>query len=193
MLVGLSNGGAIARLTPAPDDGGTLTSAVLDAGSRATFGTARLDGRLSRGGGLRVRFRSGMTDDPEASEGWNPWTQYADARRFVPTGVGEGRYFQYELKLLPGEEGRSPAVESVRIAYRTSNRRPAVTSVAVEGEASGLTPAEVADAALGSGASLGSVRTVSWEAGDPDGDPLTYDVLVRRGRRGSFTALSPRG
>ena len=190
VVVGLSNGGAVARLTPAPDDGGTLTSAVLDAGSRATFGTARLDGRLSRGGGLQVRFRSGMTDDPEASEGWNPWTEFADARRFVPTGVEEGRYFQYELKLLPGEEGRSPAVESVRIAYRTSNRRPAVTSVAVEGEATGLTPAEVADAALGSGASLGSVRTVSWEANDPNGDPLTYDVLVRRGRRGAFTPVA---
>ena len=192
LVVGLSNPGGLARLAEAGE--GTLTSGVLDAGSVARFGTIRLVGRQPAGTRVTLQARSGMTSDPgdagEPAAGWSDWSAPVEAKRFNATDLPPGRFFQYRLGLAANDAGAVPAIERVTIAYQRPNRPPAIGEVAMEGEATGLTPAEVADAAMAGGQSLGSVRSVSWEASDPDGDALVYSVRVRRGRSGPFETIA---
>ena len=188
LRLGLSNPGGLATLEAAGE--GTLTSGVLDAGSVARFGVVRLVGRQPEGAVVRLSARSGMTADADAAAGWSEWTEDVDARRFNEASVPPGRYFQYRLTLAPGADGAVPAVERVTVSYQTPNRPPTITNVVVEGEATGLSPAEVADVAMASGQSVGSVRSVTWDAADPDGDGLTFEVRIRRGRSGPFETVA---
>ncbi len=186
LLIGLSNSGAIARLSNEPATG-TLISGVLDAGSVAQFGTIELRGRLPEGSEIQIQTRSGNTADPDDSPaGWNEWSEAQPARRFMASNAQPGRYFQYQLSFT----GSAPAVERVRIAYQLPNLPPTVAAVYVEGEASGMEVADIVASATQSGQSVGSIRTVSWDAVDPNNDPLVYDVLVRRNRVGEFLLVA---
>ena len=190
LVVGLSNPGVVASLAAGEADG-TVLSQPLDAGRVSRFGTAQFLGQLPAGTSAEVRFRGGNTTDPDMSAaGWGEWGEWKPVRRFVSTEVSPSRLLQYELRLIQGESDASPVIERVRIAYEPPNLGPTILDVTLGSETVGSEPSAVARSAFESGQSASSIRTVSWEASDPDGDRMTYDVLIRRNRQGEFQRVA---
>ena len=186
-----ANPAAVFAAGPSSTEEGTIESEVLDAGAVSTFGSLQLDGRVPDGSAILVSLRGGSTADPATNPGgWGEWTEPTTARRFQQINLPPARFLQYKLTLRPGSGGASPAVDLVRIAYQPPNRPPLVSGVEVVSELTDLDPTTLAQQALADNSPPSSTRAVSWTAEDPDGDPLTYDVLVRKGRTGGFDLVA---
>ena len=190
VVMGLANPGGLAVAGRGYAAEGTLESAVLDAGAVSTFGTMRLDGRVPSGTELLVSVRGGSTQDPDVNPGgWGDWSEPTPARRYLQLGAPPSRFLQYKL-VLKSNGKATPNVDGVRIAYESPNLPPQVASVEVASELDGLTPVELAEQTLKSGTGPSELRAVTWSASDPNGDPLTFDVLVRKDRRGDFVRVA---
>ncbi|MEL7238685.1 MAG: hypothetical protein AAGK78_07470, partial [Planctomycetota bacterium] len=186
LLIGTSRGATVRSIAAATD--GVFTSDAFDTTARSTFGTLQLEGSLPDNAAIQVQMRSGSTEKP-AGSAWSDWTQAVDVQRFVPSDLSPGRFVQYRVKLTGGLDAQ-PMLDSVRLAYARPNLPPAVEMVTVEGEATSLTVAQAVKAAIDASQSVSSLRSVSWSASDPNGDTLTYDVLIRKNRRGTFEPLA---
>lgn len=190
VLLGLANPGGVATLGATFAAEGTLTSPALDAGAVSTFGMLQLTGRLPEGTQLLISTRSGNTADPQRdAAGWSAWSEPAEARRFVPTGAAPGRFLQYRLTFR-SNGATTPSVEKVRIAYMQPNLPPQVASLQVNSELDGREVSEVVQSVLDSGEAPSALRGIEWEAADPNGDPLIYDLFIRKGGRGEFVLLA---
>jgi hypothetical protein len=175
VLVGLSNPPAMGTLGAGLAKEGTYTSPPLDAAQVALFGRVRLVGSLPPGSSLDVQTRSGNVSDPQAL-GWSDWSPPKPAAQFVPIDSAGARFFQYRLTLR-GDGIVSPQVEEVEVSYQVPNQPPAVKAIVV-GEPDR--------------AEKGAVRTVSWEATDPNDDALRYSVWLRGSPTGPWVLLKDR-
>ena len=106
----------------------------------------------------------------------------------MATEAAPARFFQYRL-VFRSEGVETASVERVRVAYQLPNLAPQVSSLSVNSE---LTDQEVDDvvyAALAAGGAS-TLRAIDWEASDPNEDPLTFDVYLRKGQRGQFDLIA---
>ncbi|MEM6793366.1 MAG: hypothetical protein AAF725_05260 [Acidobacteriota bacterium] len=109
---------------------GTLTSKILDAGLAARFGMVRWWGEQPGGSRVAVEARAGMSAQPDGT--WSEWLEVAPsggdgADGALPEAVGVGRYAQWRARLMRGEGGASPRIDSIELSYRQINRAPEVT------------------------------------------------------------------
>jgi hypothetical protein len=177
---------------------GTYQSPVFDAGGAARWG--RLRWQADNGAGTIVfRTRSGNSIRPDST--WSDWS--------APVGIGtqiaspNARFLQYEAEL----SGTGVTLENVTAAYLPQNNPPTVRSVTVlttltatnassksSSTASAATaPYSVTVTDTGDAAPVSSTGTatqtlsraaqqqllISWQADDPDGDKLVYEVDFR--------------
>ena len=180
---------------------GTFTSPALDAGQPAHWGAVHVRSVPSGGGGCTIRFRAGLTEEPDAT--WSDWTapQPCSADR-VPAPAS--RYLQWQLDLSSGEGGGA-TVERVAVAYRQVNLPPEVTTLTVHPAAeiflqgpppsdrivemehpdvNGIfTTLDGTDATdqsrLGKRYYRVGYRSISWKADDPNDDPLEFTVEIQ--------------
>lgn len=174
-LVGLSNPPALGTLGAGLAREGTYTSAPLDATHVARFGRVRLSGSLPNGTAMLVQTRSGNVSDPNAL-GWSEWSDPKPAQQFVPIESAGARFLQYRFTLR-GDGAVSPQVEEVEVSYQTPNQPPTVTAIVI-GE-----PERP---------ERGAVRTISWDASDPNDDDLRYSVWLRGSPTGPWILLKDR-
>lgn len=216
ILVGGTTDARLSEIGPDLADEAVYRTATLDAGALADWGRIRWDADLPGGSRLRIRVRSGNTDEPD--ETWSEWTLVDSARteQHGPVGAPPARRIQVELDLVASKAGSSPRVRSLEIHYRTRNRPPRIErlSVGPPGEAWARVPQQsstgkgplvtddpVARETSGSlqpgerGATPirrayeSGARTFSWSAQDPDGDKLVYMLEVRREGEESWAPL----
>ena len=172
-VVAASNPAAAGRLPAGrPTGEAVYTSASLDAGRRALFG--RLGLTLANAGDaeVRVETRSGSTADPESAP-WSDWMEAGSLGGGDPAATLEipsqpARFLQYRLTLEAREGGGSeklPAVEDVRLSYAVPNLAPRLARLTLEASE----PGEAGEPAA-------PTVEISWEANDPDGDALVYNV-----------------
>jgi len=132
-----TNAPALYRLTGARRPTGTYTSAALDAGSVARFGTIRWWGDAPSGSHLELSARSGLSAEPDAT--WSDWTAPrapAANGELSLDGLPRGRYVQWRLTMTApggkggkgGRDGAGPRIDGVELSYRQSNLRPNVSS-----------------------------------------------------------------
>jgi hypothetical protein len=217
ILVGGTTDARLAEIGREPAKDAVYRSAALDAGTLADWGRIRWDADVPDGSRLRLRVRSGNTDDPD--ETWSEWTAVPLARAEEQGAVGApaARRLQVEIELTASRSGASPRVRSVEIHYRPRNRPPRIERLAVgpPGEAWARAPQQsstgrgplVADDpvarettdALQPGDRVAApirrayesgARTFSWSAQDPDGDDLTFTLEVRREGQESWAPLA---
>jgi hypothetical protein len=183
---------------------GTFVSGVKDAEAVAAWGRLRWEGRTPAGTEIRLETRSGNTSTPDTT--WAPWTATEATSRVAKIGSEGARFLQVRLTLL-GSEGRSPEIEALSAAYLQRNLRPRVTSITVhppgevfqkpiavsgEPEILGLdtdplqeprsdrpTPSMASVTAFSRKLQQKGLRTFAWEAEDPNGDSLVYEVQYR--------------
>src|SRR6185436_15045418 len=95
-----TNAAAFYRITAGTETAGTYTSAALDAGQVARFGTFRWHGEAPGKGALRASFRSGVSAEPDRT--WSPWTEPRAVEPDAELALGDlprGRYVQWRAEL----------------------------------------------------------------------------------------------
>ncbi|HSL83623.1 MAG TPA: hypothetical protein VLF66_12685, partial [Thermoanaerobaculia bacterium] len=205
-----TNAPALYRLSAAKERTGTYTSAALDAGAVARFGTLRWRGERPRGAELAFSFRSGVSSEPDKT--WSDWTAPrppSDAGEVVLAGVPNGRYVQWRATLSAGgREEASPRIDAVELTYRQENLRPKVASFEALDPGEVLVPAgfnptqqvfeptsptregifTTLEASQGPGEGRTKTlwkkgyRTFKWSVEDPNGDRLSYALHFRPDR-----------
>ena len=197
LLTATGNMGKIYRLG-ASGVRGTYQSPVFDAGGVAQWG--RLRWQAENGAGAIVfRTRSGNSVRPDPT--WSDWSQPVSAGTQITSP--NARFLQYEAEL----SGTGVTLENVTAAYLPQNNPPIVRSVTVlttltpinaSAKASSTasaasTPYSVTVTDTGDAAPVSSTGTptqtlsraaqqqllISWQADDPDGDKLVYEVDFR--------------
>ncbi|MDH3285982.1 MAG: hypothetical protein OEQ13_14715, partial [Acidobacteriota bacterium] len=203
-----SNPSAVFAFDSRPTGTASWTSDVLDAGVTSRFGL--LHAVVPRGAerGTRVFARAGNSAEPEI--GWSAWKKVPDAPAPPEGAGGHAelpraRFLQVRIEIDGG--AKSPTgVSRVEARYRGTNRPPRIGEVLVSspgvayrpippsdvtsGQRPVVEPGEATEAARElnrKGSAWRSKKvyepgaiTVTWQAQDPDGDRLTYDLELCR-------------
>ncbi|MEA2692806.1 MAG: hypothetical protein QOJ16_2193 [Acidobacteriota bacterium] len=200
-----TNGGALYRVTAGREEKGTYTSAALDTGQVARFGSFRWRGDAPEGSSVRVSFRSGVSSEPDKT--WSPWTAPKEGDEIAIADLPRGRYVQWRAELRSGPGG-SPRLYSTELSYRQENLSPRVDALAV------LEPGQIlVPAAFNPGSQVfepahpnregifttlestpddgGRVkplwkrgyRALRWAVSDPNEDKLVYSLWFRPAER----------
>jgi hypothetical protein len=152
------------------------------------------------GAGIELHVRSGNTEDPDDT--WSDWHEVEGDFSGQIT-CPPARFLQWKAVLSRGRGGKGPELISVEAAYLRQNLPPILAGVTVHrpgdvvaGGGGGMYDPTVKQTLPGgidvtysieSGAPpeqgvpvlLRGVRTASWEAVDPNGDALEFDVYLR--------------
>ena len=184
---------------------GTFVSKVRDTEAVSTWGRVSWEGTAPPGTEVRVQARVGNTATPDAT--WTDWSAPSTRPAGQPTGTERARFFQLKATLV-GTKGASPTLEALSAAYLQRNLPPVVKSITVhpagegfqkpisvsgEPEILGLVTDPLSERAASQRAPAGTppaisfsrklhqrgLRTFSWQAEDPNGDPLLYAVEYR--------------
>jgi sugar lactone lactonase YvrE len=184
---------------------GTFVSKVKDTETVSIWGRLSWEGASPPGTEVRLQTRSGNTSTPDTT--WTDWSPPATRAAGETIRSERARFLQIRLTLA-GRAGASPTVEAVAAAYQQRNLPPEVKSVTVhppgeafqkpisvsgEPEILGLDPDPLGERAAAQRPALGSppaiafsrklyqrgLRTFSWQAEDPNGDSLLFDVQYR--------------
>lgn len=175
-----------------------LHSEILEAGQRSEWGSIR----FRKTGEWEIRTRSGNVSEPD--ESWSAWS-LPIRRSGAPVESPPGKYFQFEIRYR-GDDLSDDQIGDLAISYKTANRAPVLTSVDVErieigsdqnaklaqAGALGKVVAQLFQAAknLAKGDDdsertiapeeffqpLSGLYKVSWEAKDPDEEPLGVKI-----------------
>lgn len=202
LLAATANLGRIFRLGKGPGERGVYESPVHDAGAVARWG--RLSWRADPGGGrarLEFRTRSGNVSRPDKT--WSDWSEPIRDNGGAVTSP-YARYIQWRVDLA-GQDGDTPVLDSVTLAYLPQNTPPSVKSVqvtaqtaptpagkttapAAAGAAYSITVTDTGEAAPATSAGTptqtlprSSTRQmqITWQAEDSDGDRLAYTLHFR--------------
>lgn len=202
-----TNAAALFRVTAGRERRGTYTSAPLDAGQIARFGSFRWRGETPEASAVRFSFRSGVSAEPDRT--WSPWTEAKAGEELSLAGVPRGRYVQWRAELAAGRDGNvSPRIYGADLSFRQENLSPRIEGVSALEPGQILVPAnfnpsnqvyepahpnregifttlEVAADDLG-GRGVKPLwkrgfRSLRWTASDPNGDKLTYALSFRPG------------
>jgi outer membrane protein assembly factor BamB len=200
-----SNPARIVVLDASPAAEGTFLSKVKDTETVSTWGRVSWEGAAPRGTEVRLQARAGNTAMPDST--WTDWSPPVTRPGGEAVRTEKARYLQVRLTLAGGA-GATPTVEAVAAAYQQRNLPPAVRSVTVhpagevfqkpisvsgEPEILGLDTDPLSERAAAQRLPLGSppaitfsrklyqrgLRTFSWQAEDPNGDALLFDVEYR--------------
>jgi hypothetical protein len=200
-----TNAAALYRVTAQTEKTGTYTSAPLDAGQAARFGTFRWRGETPGGtgrGGVRFSFRSGMSAEPDRT--WSPWTAAKQGEEISINDLPRGRYVQWRAE-MEGAADRSPLLYTAELSYRQENLSPRIDSLAALEPGQILVPqnfnpsnqvyepahptregifttvGQPADEDDGRTKPLWKkgFRTLRWSASDPNQDGLEYELSFR--------------
>jgi hypothetical protein len=198
VLAATGNMGKIYRLGSAGASG-AYESPVFDAGSAAQWGRLRWQG--AGGTSVTLRTRSGNSIRPDAT--WSDWSDPLRDASGAQITSPNARFLQFEAGLT----GAGAEIDNVSAAYLPQNNPPVVRSItllttvtAVAGTAkasstasAASTPYTVTVTDTGDAAPVSSTGTptqtlsragsqqlmISWQADDPDGDKLVYEVAFR--------------
>lgn len=199
-IVSTGLAGSTFRFGPGIGESGVFESDVLDARSTARWG--ELSWRATTPGGSRVRLqtRSGNTEVP--GDTWSEWsTVEGDGEGSITSPPA--RFLQWRAELAIGSGKRSPVLLAAEAAFLRENLPPVLNTVRVSEPSDALIDAEGAypdgpvTQTLPSGLQVTyslsptaepsrdlpvltrGLRTAEWEAHDPNGDLLSFDLWVR--------------
>jgi hypothetical protein len=205
-FVATGNPSRLLHVSPNQRKMGSFKSQVLDAGKVSRWGRFEWQGEKGEGR-VRLAVRAGNTGEPDGT--WSEWTEGSalsprESRDL--SELGRARFLQWRLD-LEGDHDETPMVRQVRVSSLENNLPPLVTEVRVvpagnryyedvpelrprplyqelpggakvqysyeQGQDEELPPAQRAPWTQG-------LRQVQWEANDPNGDNLIFELSFRR-------------
>jgi hypothetical protein len=145
-----------------------------------------------------VSTRSGNLSEPDET-GWSKWSDEVPATEFVPIQSPSARFLQYRLTFASDESGEvSAVVDDVDVAYQVPNLAPQIKTVKLAAVPDAEGAAAAAAAAMSqqsesatphNGQQGTGKQTITWEAIDPNSDPMLYSVSFRSGSRTPWILL----
>ena len=201
ILAATGDMGRIFRLGETPGSSGSYEAPVHDSGSASRWGGISWRADTPAGCALAFRTRSGNSAKPDRT--WSDWSAPLANAAGSPISSPNARYIQWKVDLT-GSGGATPVLDSVTVAYLPRNSPPVVKSINVVTQSAALGQAAkssaaqssapysitVTDTADSSATSAGTPTqtltrassdqiSIAWQAEDPDGDRLVYDVYFR--------------
>ncbi|HML16639.1 MAG TPA: hypothetical protein VK419_06420 [Bryobacteraceae bacterium] len=187
--------GKILKLTTASASAGTFESPVHDSGSVARWGRI-----MWRGDGASFQTRTGNSSRPDAT--WSDWSAPITDLAHSNITSPNARYIQWRAELSASSARPDAAIDGVTIAYLPQNSPPMVRSVNVTMQAGtakaassssnsasasySVTVTDSGDSSTPAGTqaqtlsrAAGQQIQISWQADDPDGDRLIYNLYFR--------------
>ena len=184
VILGMANVGGIASMGSGYASDGTYTSDVMDATQTSKFGKMQIHGNLPAGTKLTLATRSGNVKEPTDTS-WSKWSADQPAAEFVQTQSPEARFFQYRFNFATTAPTVSPVVNDVDVAYLMPNLPPQIKGIKVVLGSKTATPAPAPEAEPAQGGPpaipAGRIQTITWDASDPNNDPLLYSLYYRQG------------
>jgi len=196
VLVGTGHLGKVFRLLTNYVKQGTLESEVHDATFVAHWGRICWDARQPRGTRVSLQTRSGNSQDPD--ETWSPWSESSEKAEGQTISSPPARFIQWRTNLSTSDGESTPVLERVWLAYVQRNLAPKIYGIFVHstneegGRGSNLSRRENKSSSFAGPAEVSSgdafrdqnqmgpgLRKVSWQALDPNGDRLCYDLYFR--------------
>ena len=197
-----TNSAALYRISGESERTGVYTSPALDAEQMSRFGTLRWQGEDPPGSRIEFSFRSGMSSEPDRT--WTAWSPPVSGREIPLANLPSGRFVQWRAR-LEADGGGTPSLSEVTVSYRQANLPPRIMSLSVLDPGQILVPANFNPSQQayepahpnrqGIFTTLEPVRTdqqrrlrtlwkkgyrtLRWEAEDPNGDDLVYDLSFR--------------
>ena len=200
LMAGSAGPGRAYALSKGHAKEGTYASQVYDAGGSARWGALDWRARTPDGTDLRIATRTGNVRDSEKGL-WSEWSKdltKPPARIESPSA----RFIQFRVSMRGRGDGSTPVLEQYEAAYQRVNEAPRVVSVgerasqdqaaraqALDRFRQALKPPVVRTGGSGSPPPAPSappppegpqpVRIIQWQAADPNGDALRYDLYLR--------------
>ncbi|MBM3285780.1 MAG: hypothetical protein FJY88_00270 [Candidatus Eisenbacteria bacterium] len=212
LYVGTGNPGRVYRLSPSARNEAWIQPEPVDAGGSVSWGRASwqvLDGT----GKWEVRTRSGFTSHPDSS--WSEWSEpLIDPEGSLITSPA-ARFLQCEARLVGHGPGGSARLRAISIPYSEANLAPRLGSLRLSpddvtpGAAGGADAGYIQD--LGGGVRVQfqrdpaapppdpapeapewvrTVRSIIWEASDPNGDEMSFEIAIRQSGEERFRVLA---
>jgi len=201
VLVATGDMGRIYRLGEGPGASGYYESPVHDAGTASRWGSLSWRAEMVPSTGLIFRTRSGNSAKPDKT--WSDWSDTLNDSAASRIASPNARYIQWKAE-FSGAGGVTPILDNVTLAYLPQNSPPIVRSInvtlqmaqslAAKGvQQQALSPytvtvTDTGDASTSSAAGTPTQTlsraaaqqiTISWQAEDPDGDRLVYNLYFR--------------
>ena len=199
LVVAASNVGRLYRLDPAQADAGAYLSAPQDAVTVARWGRIGWRAATPATSKVEISTRTGNSATPDDT--WSEWSAPYVSSEGSPIASPAGRYLQWRARLerKPGSDG--PTLSSVSVTYVQSNLPPVVRDLTLlppgvvrerSASAPEIDPESLAytgfrtpglerpdEAPGGKKIYVRGMRALEWEAEDPNGDALAYDLWFR--------------
>jgi hypothetical protein len=201
ILAATGNMGRIFRLGETPGMSGFYEAPVHDAGTASKWGSISWRADLPAGCSLVFRTRSGNSAKPDRT--WSDWSAPVSDPAGSRITSPNARYIEWKAELT-GNGKESPVITSVTLAYLPQNSPPVlkninvVTTAVATNQSVKSAPASsaaysvtVTDSDSGSSSTSAGTPTqtlaraaqqqitVVWQAEDPDGDRLVYNIYFR--------------
>jgi WD40 repeat protein len=201
IFVTSSNVGKAYALDSSSADTGTYLSPPRDTQSVSRWGRIAWRATVPGGGRVEIATRSGNSSLPDST--WSDWSAgYANAEG-SPVASPPARYLQWRARLTRPGAGASPSISAVSIAYVQTNQPPALRKVSLlppgvirerQTTPQETDPQDLAFTGIRVRADLEpspgttqsgrkiyarGMRGVEWEADDPNGDTLAYDLSFK--------------
>ncbi len=184
-VIGASNAGALWSLKKDLSEKGTYVSKPFDADYLAHWGMVKWQMRAGMGRDVRLKLRTGNSGEPDDT--WSDWSDWASQADGQPVEVPMGRFAQFGVELSTHPRMESPALVSVEISYKQTNRQPSIDDIAVdgvsvlkaEGRSVGRPTQGQPPSPPGRNGRGPSDRAIAWKAADPNGDDLIFDLYYR--------------
>ncbi len=176
---------------------GTYTSKAHDTSGSSRWGMLHWRGRTPAGTTLELMTRTGNVNDPEKGM-WSAWSK--PMRRSPAKIVSPpARFIQFRVTMRSPRDDQTPVLEQLEAAYLRTNEPPTVQAVELASIPTRGSQAQAAQRArqaaaqargrAGQGGSRPqppslpsgpqSVQIIQWQATDPNGDELVYDIYFR--------------
>ena len=188
ILIGMSQSGAVQKLSRSPRRSGHFESNPHDFGGHSHWGRVYWQGTVPGQTDVQLQTRSGNSADPDDT--WGPWSE-ALGMSGQPVASAPARYLQYRATLRSSDPALTPVLHKVEVWARQANLRPEITDLQTyprrvgENLANGLGE-NAANGKIAANSNTrsnlpqrNSLRVVRWQAKDPNGDDLSYDVYLR--------------
>ena len=188
VIIGMGQAGVVYRLVSSLRRSGWLESEVHDFGNYSEWGRIYWQQRAPKATSIELQTRSGNSVDPDVT--WSPWSGAIDKSGKLTTSP-PARYLQYRATLKTSDPAETPILHQVEVWAQQANLRPQITELHTYPHRAGTTlPDPGADNATRARIASNnnahrklpqrkSLRVVRWEAEDPNGDDLSYDVYLR--------------
>jgi hypothetical protein len=200
VLAATGNMGRIYRLGEKPGASGSYEAPPHDTGTASRWGSLSWRADVPTGTAVTFRTRSGNSAKPDRT--WSDWSAPVSDPAGSPIKSPNARYIEWKAEMT-GTNGTTPILNSVTLSYLPQNSPPVVKSINVITQTAAASQGKSANSGSSSAFSVtvsdsgdsastssgtptqmlprASIQqmTVTWQAEDPDGDRLVYNLYFR--------------